>query len=345
MNKVRIGIIGAGGNTRSRHIPGFQAIEGVEVVCVANRSEESGRKVADQFGIPRVHSHWRQVIADPQVDAVLIGTWPYLHARATCESLEAGKPVLTEARMASSVAEALRMLKSAQETGLPAMIVPSPFGLKGDRFMRRLIAEGYLGQVREVYVRFLTSAQAYVGQPLSWRQREDLSGVNILALGIINETVQRWYGAAESVIAQTALFVPRRTDPETGQLQDVDIPDSITVVARQLTGANCVYLFSAQAHFGGAGRIEAYGSEGTLIYDLSADAVTGARAGEEELKALEIPAGEAGGWRVEEDFIAAVRGEAPVALTSFRDGVKYMRFTEAARRSAATGRRVHLAEL
>lgn len=53
---LRIGFIGAGGNTTLRHIPGLQAIEGVELVAVCNRSEESGRRVADEFGIARVET-------------------------------------------------------------------------------------------------------------------------------------------------------------------------------------------------------------------------------------------------------------------------------------------------
>ena len=61
---VRIGIIGAGRNTRSRHIPGFRAIPGVEIVVVCNRSEESSRKVADEFRIPRIAGKWHSVVSD-----------------------------------------------------------------------------------------------------------------------------------------------------------------------------------------------------------------------------------------------------------------------------------------
>lgn len=59
---IRIGIIGAGGNTRFRHIPGLQAIDGVEIVGVCNRSRASSERVADEFKIPRVFDNWREVI-------------------------------------------------------------------------------------------------------------------------------------------------------------------------------------------------------------------------------------------------------------------------------------------
>ncbi len=345
MQKIRVGIIGAGENTRQKHIPGFRAIAGVEVLGVANRTLASGRKVAAELNIPRAYEHWQELIDDRDVDAVCIGTWPYLHAAATLAALQAGKHVLCEARMAMNFSEACTMLAAAQNSPRVTMLVPSPFGLKGDRTMRRLIASGYLGQVREVYVRGLSASAADATAPLHWRQRSDLSGLNVLALGILNETVQRWFGMAESVLAQTSCFHPRRVDPATGQLQDADVPDSVSVIARQRTGANCVYHVSGVAYHAGGMHIEAYGSHGTLCYDLAADEITGGKPTDNWLETVPIPPEEAGGWQVEEDFIAAIRDGRAVTHTRFSDGVKYMRFTAAVRRSAEQGRRVSLMEL
>lgn len=73
---LRIGIIGAGGNTRLMHLPGFQKIDGVEVTAVCNRTRESGQKVASEFGIPTVCNEWRELVARDDVDAICVGTWP-----------------------------------------------------------------------------------------------------------------------------------------------------------------------------------------------------------------------------------------------------------------------------
>lgn len=345
MSEIRIGLIGAGANTRLRHIPGLRAIHGVRIVCVANRTVASSMAVASEYDIARVHEHWTQVVADDEVDAVVIGTWPYLHAEATCRALAAGKHVLCEARMATNAAEARRMLAAAAQTNLVAMLVPSPFGLAGDLVVRELIAEGRLGSLREIYVRALSANLLDPLTPLHWRQRADLSGVNTLALGILNETVQRWFGRTESVLAETSIFVPRRIDVETHRLQDVETPDSVAVVARMPDGAQCLYHVSGAARHAGGMRIEAYGTAGTLHYDLERDTIRYGSAADTELRDLPIPVEKAGGWQVEADFIAAIRGERPVTTTSFADGVKYMCFTEAVRRSADTGRRVHLSEV
>ncbi|HIM38052.1 MAG TPA: Gfo/Idh/MocA family oxidoreductase, partial [Dehalococcoidia bacterium] len=124
---VRIGLIGAGKNTRERHIPGFQSVEGVEIAAVANRSMQSGRQVADQFNIPQVYGNWQELLEDDSLDAVCIGTWPYMHRTLTLAALESGKHVLCEARMATNAAEAQDMLDASREKPeLVAQIVPSP---------------------------------------------------------------------------------------------------------------------------------------------------------------------------------------------------------------------------
>lgn len=337
MTTIRVGLIGAGQNTKLRHIPGFQALPGVSIHGVANRSLESAEAVATRFEIPNVLARWQDIVADPAIDAICIGTWPYLHAEITCAALRADKHVLCEARMAATLDEARAMLRAAQSTDRVAMLVPSPLGLRGERFVQRLIAEGFLGQVREIYVRALNAMATDCDMPLHWRQRSDLSGINILALGILNETIQRYFGAAESVMAQTSLFVPRRRDPVTAQLQDVDVPDSVSVLARQRCGAQCVYHLGGHAAHAGPMRIEAFGSSGTLVYDLENDTIQGARIGDASLVPLAIPEAEACSWSVESDFIAAIRKGRPVTHTSFADGIKYMAFTDAVRRSAATG--------
>ena len=111
---IRVGVIGAGDNTKRYHIPLLQQIEGVEVTTVVNRSPESTARAGDLFGIHGRASSWREVVDDPDVDAVVIGTWPYMHRDITLAALAAGKHVLTEARMAMNSKEAAEMLSAAR---------------------------------------------------------------------------------------------------------------------------------------------------------------------------------------------------------------------------------------
>src|SRR5580700_8183169 len=107
--RLRIGLIGAGGNMRARHVPGFRAVPDVDLVAVCNRRPESTAAAAREFGIGRTHEHWEDLVSAPDLDAVVIGTWPYLHCPITLAALAAGKHVLTEARMAMNASEAHQM--------------------------------------------------------------------------------------------------------------------------------------------------------------------------------------------------------------------------------------------
>src|SRR6516162_6275667 len=106
---LRVGLIGAGANTRLRHIPGLRALPDVDIVAVCNRRQASTTAAAREHGIARTFERWQDLVADAAIDAVVIGTWPYLHCPITLAALESGKHVLTEARMALDAAEAHRM--------------------------------------------------------------------------------------------------------------------------------------------------------------------------------------------------------------------------------------------
>jgi predicted dehydrogenase len=333
--EIRLAIIGAGQIARTRHIPGFRAIPGVRIVGVCNQRRESAARVAREFGIPKVYGTWEHVIDDDGVDAVVIGAWPYLHCPVTLAALDVGKHVLTQARMAMNAREAQRMLDRSRELPeVTAMIVPSPYGLTGDAYMRSLIDSGFLGTLREVHAYSLCGDLADPKAPMGWRQMTKYSGFNMLTVGILYETVLRWAPPVDRVIAYASKLIAQRTDPETGKPARVGTPDSVQVLTTQQDGSAGSYLFSGVVHHGRGLGVELYGSQGALVYDLTRDEIRGARRGDAGLEPMPVPDDLRGGWQVEADFIASVRGERPVTHTTFATGVKYMQFTEAVARSS-----------
>jgi len=334
-SEIRIGIVGAGKIARTRHLPGFRAIPGVKIVGVCNQHRESSAKVSREFGIPKVFGTWEDLVEDPEIDAVVVSAWPYLHCAVTLAALEAGKHVLTQARMAMNSREAQRMYDRSKELPkLTAMIVPSPYGLTGDDFLRGLIAGGYLGTLREVHVHSLNSELADPNAPLGWRQVVKYSGFNMLTLGIMYETVLRWVAPASRVMAYASKHINRRTDPETGKPAKVGTPDSVQVLTTHVDGSIGVYRLSGVVQHDTSMGVALYGSDGTLIYDLLRDEIRGGRKSDAGLEVLKVPEALKGGWQVEADFIAAIRGERAVSNTTFGTGVRYMQFTEAVARSS-----------
>lgn len=336
---IRIGIVGAGANTKLRHIPGLKAIPGVEIVSVCNRSRESSQRVAREFAIPTVYERWEDLVAAPDTDAIVIGTWPYLHCPVTLAALAKGKHVLTEARMAMNAAEAHTMLKSAQaHPQLVAQVVPAPFTLGVDRTVQRLLAERFAGDVLAVEVRVATGFLDREAS-LHWRQDRDLSGLNVMTLGIWYEQIMRWVGHATRVTASGKVFAKQRRDA-SGTPRDVRIPEHLDVIADLPGGGQLHLLISSVAGLAGPPEAFVFGSEGTLRF--CAGELSGGHRGDRALREIPIPAREAGQWRVEEEFIGAIRGAEPVRLTTFEDGVRYMEFTEAVALSADSGRAVPL---
>ena len=336
---VRVGIVGAGENTIKRHIPGLQALEGVEIVGVCNRSLASSQRVADQFQIPQVYESWTDLIYDDQVDAVVIGTWPYLHCPAVLTALEAEKHVLTEARMAMNAAEAHAMLEASRiRPHLVAQVVPAPFTLPVDATAKRLIAEGFLG---ELLVAEIRAGGSFLDKdaPLHWRQDMDLSGLNVMTLGIWYESLMRWIGEATRVQAMGKTFVKMRKNAD-GMMKAVRIPDHVDVIAEMACGAQAHFQVSSVTGMIGPNEMVLCGGDGSLRF--SDGKLFGVRNGESQWREMEIAPAELGGWRVEEEFINAIHGIEPVKLTTFEDGVKYMEFTEAVARSMASGNAVSL---
>ena len=345
---LRVGVVGAGANTRKFHIPGLQEQPGVEVVAVANRSRESGRRAASEFGIPRVADHWREIVEDDGIDAVCIGTWPYLHAPVTIAALEAGKHVLCEARMAMNSSQAHAMLDAARANPhLTAQIVPAPHTLPLDRTIIHMIGAGYVGDLVAVdaHVTIGSDFPAW-NSPPHWRQSRELSGNNVMMMGIWYEAMMRWVGPASTVTALAQCVVRHRTDAQ-GRRVAMEIPDHVDVLCRMAQGGQMRCSVSTVSGHAPPTSVTIHGTEGTLKIGAedaggSSFGLWGGQRRHKRLRRIDIPPEKAGGWRVEEEFVNAVRGIEPVTHTDFPAAVRYMEWTDAVSLSARTGETVRL---
>jgi len=325
---MRIGFIGAGGNTKLRHLPGFAAIEGVELAAVANRTTASAERAAHEFGIPAVRNHWREIVEDPTIDAVCIGTWPNTHAEMTCAALAAGKHVLVEARMADTLANAEQMLSTAQDhPDLVAQIVPSPFTLEADAIMREILQQGRLGRLQEIRSHWSNDSTTDAAAPLHWRMDEQISGINIMALGICYEPLLRWLEGDPVVESAYGEIITRQRTSDDGSLHVVKVPERLDVVATW--GDARLRMHQSSVTPGGAVcTYRLVGDRGGLSYDvLNRQLEISMQDGSTE--SLELPTRENGGWVVESDFVNSIREKAPVKLTDFSTGLRYMQFTHA----------------
>lgn len=346
---LRIGIIGAGGIVRERHMPGLTDIEGVEVVAVCNRRSASARQFAEEFSIPRVCYHWEEIVAMDDVDVVWIGTTPYMHCPVTLAALKAGKHVFCQARMCMNLDEARRIAEAArQHPDRMLRFCPPPMGMGADRTMRRLLDEQFAGQVRQVT---LASVSGHLLDPeleMHWRLQKEQSGQNVLTAGIYFEVLNRWLGPTRRVTAVTRTWTPTRIHPETRKPTPCEIPESVNVVAELASGAVGLYQFNGVSSHGPTDHLAVHGTGGTIVYDFNSDPGTeqieAARTGDERMSPVPITDAERGRWAVEAEFIRAVRtGTCDPILPDADAALRYMAVLDAVHRSASTGRTVEVA--
>jgi predicted dehydrogenase len=348
-NRLRFGFVGAGGIFRARHLPALVRIPEVELVVVANRTRASAETVARDFGIPEVAAEWERVVARPDLDAVWIGTWPYMHRPLAIAALESGKHVFCQARMAMDLADARAMLEaSRRRPDLVAMVCPAPSRLPYEPWFRALVAEERLGPISLVELVSRTGANLAVDR-VNWRERVELSGKNALMLGIYAETLNAWFGPYRSLTARMATPVPAKRGDD-GSAVSIRIPQ-VVAVAGELERGPLVVEHHTGLVSDTATREETitlWGLGGTVRHRFWTDALELAKPGG-TFETVEVPSELRAEWTVERDFVEAVRaaraGRPWRVSPDFVDGAEYMRKVEAVHVSAEAGRAVVLAEL
>lgn len=322
---IRIGIVGAGGIVKQRHLPGLRALPNVQITAVANSSLASAEAFCREFA-PEAKpiARWEDVVDNEDVDVVWVGAPPCMHHDATDFALQCGKHVFTQARMAATLAEAERMWERAQShPELVTAICPAPHGMKGGEMVKKLLAEGAIGVPFHALLHSFNAAWLDASQPAHWRQREEMSGIQILTLGIYTEVLQKWLGHIVEVEARGQVVIPEREG------YSVEIPDFVNVLARFRSGLEATMLFSGVAAHAPTDKLWLFGSEGTLSYDFTTDELCLGKAGG-PLEVVPVPTEMQREWTVERDFIQAVRdSSAPRPTPDFTEGVCYMRVVEA----------------
>src|SRR6476620_9127563 len=115
MRTVKIGVIGSGGISHA-HMGGYQQLEGVEIVAVADVVPGKAKEWAARYKVSNAFEDYHKLLAMPEIDGVSVCTYNRAHMPPTVDALRAGKHVLCEKPMAHNLADAHAMLQAARET-------------------------------------------------------------------------------------------------------------------------------------------------------------------------------------------------------------------------------------
>ena len=252
--ELRIGVVGAGG-IAAAHLQSIGPKVGARAVAIADVNVAAARERAEKAGIPAVYEDYRDLIADPQVDAVLVCVPNFLHAPVSIAALKAGKHVLCEKPMATTVADARQMVEVAKANQRTLMLGQHYRYIAEVRKAKELIAQGVLGRIYFAKTGWIRR-KGIPGWGSWFTQKERSGGGCLIDIGVHMLDVA-WYlmgsPAPERVLGATfAEFGPKRrglggwgTRNDQGTF---DVEDLASAIVRFRTGSALTVDVSWAAH-------------------------------------------------------------------------------------------------
>lgn len=147
MNKLRMGLIGAGNIAQSAHLPAYAKLDDVEVVAIADWNLERAKSAAARFGIPHAYASVEELLAAEDIDAVDICVWNRSHSDVAIAAAKAGKHVLCEKPLASSLDNAYALEKAVKEAGVTFMLAVPRRYQNDVQLLAGMVSRGELGEV------------------------------------------------------------------------------------------------------------------------------------------------------------------------------------------------------
>jgi predicted dehydrogenase len=276
--KIRVGIIGAGRIADFVHLPSLKLWpDACEVLAVASRTEEKARAFADRWGIPRVHPDWSALLADRDVDAVVVCPPSGLTYTVAKAAIAAGKHVLCEKPLGLNFSEARELQTAAERSGGIHMVAFTFRFVPGLRYLKRLVSEGHFGEIRHWRLAFFTDLMMDPTTPIAWRNQRAQAGGGILwDMGSHAIDFARYLlGEIAAVSGVGRLYVRERPSRSGPGMEPADAEDAFSITVEFASGALGTFdINRAVAGRGGTGRtayqcIEVHGTGGAAVYELT----------------------------------------------------------------------------
>lgn len=194
MNELGIGVVGCGFVGYGAHLPSFREIAGARLIAIADRDEKRRAKAAAKHRVETAYEDYRELVQDSRVDAVVVALPTPLHVPAALAAIEAGKHVVCEMPLASSLKEADQLIEAANNARV--VLMPSLTFRFASHYVRvkQMIREGAIGPPTSVLYRELIPASDLASQwPAdSWMWQIEKSGGPLFTLSVWSIDLIRW---------------------------------------------------------------------------------------------------------------------------------------------------------
>jgi predicted dehydrogenase len=307
----------------------------VELASCFSRSEDKRRAFQEEFGIERSAPTYEELLADPELDGVVITTPNDTHRDVVIQALEAGKAVYVDKPIAHTLEDAMAIEEAVGSTGRVFAVGHSARRLAGHRTIKKWLDDGKLGQISLVEANFSNERGLELTED-TWRYYASKSpGGTLIQLGVHHaDNMQFLLGPVMSVNANVKKLYTKS-----------EVPDAVMVICEFANGI-LGYLGCGWAS-PGVYSMNVLGTKANLFYDLDfthwdeshlADKYSTLRSqfyGESERQTVELPPSDMFREQLDE-FALAIRGEAVVEV-GVDEAVRALAVVRAALESSERG--------
>ncbi len=276
-DEVRIGVIGYGAMGKA-HAYGYTAVPVIrplpvtpKLVVISGRNEKAVAAAAAAYGFESWTTDWHSIVERPDIDIVDICTPPGTHAEIVEAAASNGKAVFCEKPLSVSVASATAAVDAVNKNGVLNAIGFNYRRLPAVALMKELVDRGDVGDVLLWRGVWLSDEFLDPAIPFDWRFDRQMGGTTIGDLGSHLVDMAEWMiGPMAEVSAQSATFIPKRSEAAGRGTVPVGIDDASSALIRFANGARGVMEVARTC----ARRpcdftVEVNGTRGTLIFDYA----------------------------------------------------------------------------
>lgn len=299
-DKLRVGIVGADANGQGwgplAHFPALRALPEFEIAALCTSREETARAAAERYGVARAYADVAAMAADPGIDIVTCAVRAPNHHAVVTAALQAGKPVYCEWPLGADTAQAEAMAALARTKGVPTAI-----GLQARcdptlRYVRDLVAQGYVGEVLAVTMAMISPGLPERPSSKAWEAKL-AGGVSALTIRGMHslDPLCMCVGEFTEIESRVTTRIARWKITDTGESVDVEVPDNVmlhgVVEGGAVVSAHIGTMPTATPGF----RMEIYGTDGVLNVatpgapQRDANRLSGAK-GRDKPAPMEVPA-------------------------------------------------------
>jgi 1,5-anhydro-D-fructose reductase (1,5-anhydro-D-mannitol-forming) len=327
--RIGWGIVGVGRIADSEIAPAVTAAANSTLSGVVSRTAAKAGDFAARHGATAAYDDYLALLADPSVDAVYIATPNALHAGQVVAAAEAGKHVLCDKPLATTVPDAERAVAACQAAGVRLGVMFQTRRHEGMREIRDLIGAGEIGSVRLVQIELGAGRKL----PQNWRTDPGLAG-----LGVMNNLGVHAYDLLRHLLGSEVVEATAVVDVEPG----FEV-DTLALALLRFGNGALAYVNANQSLPNPQQDLSVHGTEGTVLgRDVTRSNLTGSLSVTGRAGTVERAVSSAGAYvATVTDFADAVlegREPSPSGL----DGLRSVELTDALARSARERRSVLL---